>query len=161
MAARPAYPLAVANTQQQFEVFGEQRVVIGEIETEQREGFDERAAPGHDFGPAVRDKVERRKALENAHGIIGGKHRDGAGQAYGLGARGGSRQHDVRRRDQIVGPVVFAQAEDVETDLIGQFDLLDEIADPLDRIEPHAGRRVGHIVAEGVDAEFHSGRLSE
>jgi hypothetical protein len=50
---------------------------------------------------------------------------------------------------------MLAKAEDVEADLIGQFDLLKQIADALDRTDPGARRRVGHIVAEGVDAEFH------
>ena len=40
-------------------------------------------------------------------------------------------EHDRRRRDGEVGPVVLADAEDVEPDLVGELDLLDQVAQPL------------------------------
>ena len=40
-------------------------------------------------------------------------------------ARGG--EHDRGRRDGEVGPVVLADAEDVEPDLVGELDLLDQV----------------------------------
>ena len=40
-------------------------------------------------------------------------------------------EHDRRRRDDEVGPVVLADAEDVEPDLVGQLDLLEQVAQPL------------------------------
>ena len=36
-------------------------------------------------------------------------------------------EHDRRRRDDEVGPVVLADAEDVEADLVGELDLLDQV----------------------------------
>ena len=42
------------------------------------------------------------------------------------GGRG--REHDGRRRDREVGPMVLAHSEDVEADFVGELDLLDELA---------------------------------
>ena len=48
-----------------------------------------------------------------------------------FGARRRRGEHDRRRRDGEVGPVVLADAEDVEPDLVGQLDLLEQVAQPL------------------------------
>ena len=40
-------------------------------------------------------------------------------------------EHDRRRRDREVGPVVLADAEDVEADLVRELDLLDQVREPL------------------------------
>jgi hypothetical protein len=45
--------------------------------------------------------------------------------------------------------VVLADAEDVEADLVGERDLLDDLLDPLGRADPRADIR------ERVHAEFH------
>ena len=37
-------------------------------------------------------------------------------------------EHDGGRRDGVVGPVVLADAEHVEPDLVGELDLLDQLA---------------------------------
>ena len=67
--------------------------------------------------------------------------------------RGG--EHDRRRGDGEVGTVVLADAEDVEADLVGELDLLDEVAQALLGLTS-AGRRVGGQLAEGVDADLHA-----
>ena len=56
---------------------------------------------------------------------------------------GGGGQHDRRRRDREVRPVVLADAEDVEPDLVGEHDLLDEVAQPLRGADRPAGRGSG------------------
>ena len=53
--------------------------------------------------------------------------RDRARQPDPLRARGGRGQHDGRRRHREVGPVVLADAEDVEPELVGQLDLLEQV----------------------------------
>jgi hypothetical protein len=50
--------------------------------------------------------------------------------------------------------VVLADAEDVEADLVGQRDLLQQVAQPPRRID------LGSDVGEGVEAEFHLRFLS-
>ena len=125
----------VAQRQQQVELLGEQLVVVLEVVAEQREGLDERAAPGHDLGAAAGEQVERRELLEDADRIVGGQHGDGAGQPDALGARGRRRQRDGGRRGGVVGAVMLADTEHVEPDLVGQLDLLDQVAQPLVRAD--------------------------
>jgi len=50
--------------------------------------------------------------------------------------------------------MVLAHAEHVQADLVGELDLLDEVADALLRADDRAGR-VRRALSEGVDAEFH------
>ena len=68
----------------------------------------------------------------------------------------GRRQRNGGRRGGVVRPVVFAEAEDIEADLVGQRDLLDQVAQPLGRADPSLGRRIGADIAESVEAEFHA-----
>ena len=64
-------------------------------------------------------------------------------------------EHDRGRGRREVRAVVLADAEDVEPDLVGELDLLDEVAQPL------AGRQRAPVpgvrgdLREGVDAQFH------
>ena len=131
MLARPGDALAVAQLQQQLELLGEELVVVVEVVAEERERLDERAAPGHDLGAPAREQVERREVLEDAHRVVGAEHGDRARQPDALRALGGGAEHDGGRRDGEVGPVVLADAEDVEPDLVGELDLLDQVAQPL------------------------------
>ena len=122
---------ASRSSQQQVELLGEQLVVVVEVVAEERERLDERAAAGHDLGPAARQQVERGEVLEDAHRVVRAEHGDRAGQPDPLGARGRRGQDDRRRGDREVGPMVLADAEDVQPDLVGQLDLLDQVAQPL------------------------------
>ena len=58
-----------------------------------------------------------------------------------LGPRRRGGQDDRRRGDDEVGAVMLADAEDVEADLVGELDLLDQVAQPLRRliVRPVAG----------------------
>ena len=47
------------------------------------------------------------------------------------GAHGGRAEDDRRRRDREVRAMVLADPEDVEPDLVGELDLLDQVAQPL------------------------------
>ena len=72
------------------------------------------------------------------------------------GARRGGGEHHRRGGDGEVGPVVLADAEHVQADLVGELDLLQEVGQPLLGAGRAAGRRVPQDVAEGVDAQFHA-----
>ena len=152
--ARPRDALGLAQLQQQIELLGEQLVVVVEVVAEQRERLDERAAAGHDLRATAREQVERGEVLEDAHGVVGAQDRDRARQADVLCAGRGGRQRHGRRGDGEVGAVVLADAEDVEADLIGQLDLLEEVAQPPCRVD------LGADVGKGVEAKFHLGFLS-
>ena len=144
VAARPRDVLARAQREQQLELLGEQLVVVVEVVAEEREGLDERAAPGHDLRAPAGEQVDRREVLEDADGVVRAEHRDRARQADALRARGRGAEHDGRRRHGEVGAVVLADAEDVEADLVGELDLLHQVAQALLRADrpPVAGSGV-------------------
>ena len=131
VTAGPGDPHRLADGQQQLELLGEQLVVVVQVVAEQRKGLDERSAPGHDLRPAAGQEVERGELLEHPHGVVRAEHRHRAGQADALGARGARGQRDGRGRHREVGPVVLAEAEDVEAHLVGQLHLLEQVAHPL------------------------------
>ena len=55
----------------------------------------------------------------------------------------------------VIRPVMFAEAEHVEPDPVGEFDLLHEIGEGPVEFDRFAGRRVAPGLGEGVDAKFH------
>jgi hypothetical protein len=63
--ALPGDRIVLEDRGKQIELFVKQRLVVGEIVTEQREGLGERATAEDDFGAAAGDRVERRKSLKN------------------------------------------------------------------------------------------------
>ena len=128
MAAGPGDLLRLAQSQEEVELLGEELVVVGEVVAEERERLDERAAPGHDLGAAAREQVERGELLEDANGVVRAEDADGARQPDAARARCDRREGDRRRRDGEVGPVVLADPEDVEADLVGERRLLDQVA---------------------------------
>jgi len=70
---------------------------------------------------AARQKIERGEAGRRAP-----DHRESTVTALvkldAFRALGSRRQGHDRRRGRVIGPVMFAQTEHVETDLVGQFD---------------------------------------
>ena len=60
------------------------------------------------------------------------------------------------RRDRVVGPVVLADPDVVEADLLDQPDALEDVADALPGAGDLAGDGVGVDVAERVHPEFHA-----
>ena len=131
MTPRPGDVLAVADLQQQVELLGVQLVVVVEVVAEQRERLDERAASGHDLGAPAGEQVDVGELLEDAHRVVGAEHRDRAREADPLGAHGGRREHGRRRGDEEVRAVVLADREHVESELVGELDLLDQLAHAL------------------------------
>src|SRR5262245_6893609 len=69
MFAAPRDALGLAQLQQKLELLAEQRVVVAQIEAEERKRFDERAAARHDLGASVREQIDRGERLRDAHGI--------------------------------------------------------------------------------------------
>ncbi len=155
MLAGPSDVRVVANFQQQLELFLEKGIVVFELQAEERIRLDERAAAGDDFGAAVGDEIERGEFLEDADGIGGAEHGDGAGEADIFRARRGGGENDRRRGVEKFGAVMLADAEDVEADLIGEFDLVEQAAQALRGRECFAGDRVGDRCGEAVDANLH------
>src|SRR5690606_21070260 len=78
-----------------------------------------------------------------------------AGETDPFGARGRGGQEDRRRRRDIVGPMMLADAKDVEPHPVGELDLFHQVAHPLGRIKDLAGSRVRRVFNKGVDAKLH------
>jgi hypothetical protein len=77
----PAFPRDVrlsADCKQKIELLRKQFVIVVEVVAEQRKGFDERAAPGHDLGAGARHKIERGELLIDAHWIVRRQNRNSA-----------------------------------------------------------------------------------
>src|SRR5438093_6871653 len=124
----PGHLLVVADLEQEIELLRKQRVVVVEIEAEQRKGVDERATADDHLRPSVGDKVERREILEQPHRIGRAEDRHGARQANSLGAcRGGGEDHRGSRVEELFA-MVLPYPEYIEPDLIGVFDLFEQIA---------------------------------
>ena len=79
--------------------------------------------------PESRSRVENSWKTRTGSSEREDAHRAGQPDARRALGRGG--QHHRRRRDGEVGPVVLAHAEDVEPDLVGELDLLHQVAQPL------------------------------
>jgi hypothetical protein len=152
---RPGHLGPVADLQQQLELLAEQGVVVGEVEAEQREGLGEGPAADHEVDPPLRDEVQRRELLEDAHRVRRAQHRHRTAEPDALGA-GGRRGEDDRRCGVVVlAAVVLADAEGVQPDSVRKRDLLQEVLHPLRRADHVAGGRVGDGGDEAVDAKMH------
>src|ERR1700736_6194293 len=71
---RPVNMRVLTSVQKQIEFFGEQRIVVFELQAEERKCFDERAAPGDDLRPPMREKIKSGELLENAHRVGRAEH---------------------------------------------------------------------------------------
>ena len=151
VAARPRDVDVVAQLQQQVELLGVELVVVLEVVAEEREGLDERAAAGHDLRAAAREQVDLGEVLEDADRVVGAQHGDRAREADPLGGDGRGGQRDRRRGDEEVLAMVLADGEHVEAELVGQPDLLHEVAHAL------LGADARAEIGEGGDSEFHAG----
>ena len=145
-------------TKQQVKLFVEQRLVLGAWPTKENEGFGEGAATGHDLRAALRQEVQGGELLIDTDRIVRTRHRDSTAQANGGCPGGASGEDEGRRRDGIVRPVVLADGEDVEANLIGEFDLRDQVAKPFAGADPNPCVGVRSHGAEREYAEFHSGQ---
>ena len=138
----------LANVEQLLELLLEQAVVVAEIEAEERERLDERAAPDHHLRASAGEQIERRELLIEPNRDRRAEYGDRAREPDALRTRRGRREHDGRSGDGELGPVVLADAVDVEPDLVRELDLLHELAQALLRAAL-AGARVGE--GEGPD----------
>jgi hypothetical protein len=58
-------------------------------------------------------------------------------------------------RHRVVGAVVLSDAEDVEPDLVGELDFLEQVAEPPTHVGLASGSRVEPGLCERVDADLH------
>src|SRR5207253_9729590 len=134
----------VTNVQQQVEFLGKERVIVVEIEAEERKCLDERATAHYHLGTTARNKVKRGKALEQADWIIGAEHSSGAVQTDVFRARRGRREDHRWSRVEELAAMMLADAKGIEADLVGAFDLLQQVSHPLDRGHCQTGGRISN-----------------
>ena len=158
--AAPRDGLLAEQVGEQVELLLEQLLVAFERVPEQRERLGERAAPEDHLGAPVRHRVDRGEALEHADRVVGAEHRDRGPEADPLGASGDGGQHHLGRGDREVVAVVFADAEEVEAEVVGQHRLVDHVADHLCLAQAVAVGVDGDVT-EGVEAEFDRGTLMD
>jgi hypothetical protein len=127
-----------AQGEEEVELFFKELVVVFELEAEQGEGFDERAAAGDDFGATAGDEVEGGEVLEDADRVGGAQDGDRTGQSDLLRARRRRGEDDRGSGVEVVLTVMFADAKDVQPHLIGVFDLFDQIPQALRRADREA-----------------------
>jgi len=154
--AGPVDRFLIPKSREQLDLLLEKCFVVGEIEPEQRKGFGERTAAQDDLGTAVGHRVEGGKALEDAHRIIAAQDRHRGAEVDVPGATGNRGQHDIRRRDSEVGPVMLTDAEPVHTQLVGQHRLRHDISNHL-RLTQRLTGRARRDIAERVQTELELG----
>ena len=149
-----------ADAQEEVELLGEQRVVVGKLQPEQRKAFGERAAADDQVDPALGDQVERRELLEEAHRIAGAEDGHGAVEAD-VGRPGcGCRKEHRRGGVHEIAAVVLADAVGVEADLVGAFDLFEQVLHALNRAHVDSTDGVRDRRDEAVYADPHRNLVS-
>jgi hypothetical protein len=73
----------------------------------------------------VGDEIQRGKFLEDADRVSRTENSHGTGKANVSCASGGRTQNDDRGRIYKLAAVVFADAEDIETNLVGEHNLFE------------------------------------
>jgi hypothetical protein len=127
----------------------EEPVVVAEVEAEERERLDERAAPNHHLRASAGEEIERCELLEEANRDGRAEHADRAREPDAPGAHRRGCEHDGRGGHGELRAMVLSDAEDVETYLVGELDLLHEVAQAL--FGPLA---LSHV-REREDADLH------
>ena len=100
-----------------------------ELQAEKRECFDEKAAPGDDLRPPLREKVESSEFLEDTHRVRRAEHGDGARQSDAACAdRGGCEEHSRRGVEDSrrwCSPI----REHLEAHLVSEHDRFEQLAE--------------------------------
>src|SRR4029079_16373837 len=148
MRSAPGDALGFADLEEQLELLLEEVVVVGEVIPEQGKGLGERAAAGHDLGAAVGDEIQRGEILKDPHRIVGADHAYGARETDALRSRSRGGEYDRGCRHDEFAPVMLPDAVDIETDLVGELDLVEESLDPLVGADRVSGLGIGCCLSE-------------
>src|SRR5437016_966342 len=114
--------------QQEVQLLGKQSVVVFQVVAKEWEGFDRRAATDHHLGASLRKQVERGELLEQAHLIRRAQDGHRAGQTNASRSSSRCSQDHRRRKVEELAFVVFANSENIQTDLVRLLDALEQLA---------------------------------
>src|SRR5216684_3069217 len=150
---RPRDVLVGTHVQQEVQLLGKQRVVVVQVVAEEWEGFDRRASADNHLGPSLRNQVERRELLEQAHRVRRAQNGHRAGQTNASCASRRCSQDHRRRRVEELALVVFADSENTQPDLVRLLDALEQLAHAVDGVCCQAG--VVEPGGEAINSYFH------
>src|SRR6266550_4011055 len=154
MFAGPGHVLVVTDLEQQIELLRKQRVVVLQSKTEQREGVNERTTAYDHLRAPLRNEIECGEILEYSHGIGRAQDRYRAGETNAARSRRRRCENDGRRGIQEILTMVFSDSEDIQSDLISVFDLLDQVTQALRFTERSTGVSVRG--REAINSDLHS-----
>jgi hypothetical protein len=152
---KPLHARVLANLEEQIQLFCEERVVVFETETEKRIGIHKEPRPA----TISARPCEIRSRVANSW-----KTRTGSAALRTVTAlvrrmlfvRVGRRaQNDDRCGIKEFGPMVFANAEHIQTDFVGEFHLFQQILHALNRAKGEPRTRVGDDRCEAIDTDLH------
>ena len=127
--ARPGDGLVSQQAREEVELLLEQLLVVGEVESEERERLRQRTATDDELRTAVRDRVEGGELGVHPNGILRAQHGDGGAEPDAFGSPRDRSQDHVRRGVHHVAAVVLGDVERVDPDSVGENRLLDRVAD--------------------------------
>jgi len=129
--AAPGHGATLDELRKELGLLLEELLVVGEVESEERERLDARAATEDHLGPPVGRRMKSGEALEYADGIIRAENRDCGSDTDARRPCGDGRQHDVAGGHREVFGVVLADSEEIDARLFREHTLLDHAADRL------------------------------
>jgi hypothetical protein len=115
MFASPGDRGLLTDSQQELKFLNEEGVVVLYIESKERVGFGEGPAPDNDLRAPFGEEIKRGEVLKYPHRIFGTQDCHRARETDLLRPCGGGRQKDDGRRIEKLWPVMFPDAEDIQT----------------------------------------------
>jgi hypothetical protein len=104
--AGPGNGLVPQQAREQVEFLLEERLVVGEIESEQRERLRRGGPADDELGTAVGHRVGGRELGVHPHRVLGAQYRHGRAEPDALGSAGDRGQHHVACGVHEIGPCV-------------------------------------------------------
>jgi hypothetical protein len=101
----------------------------------------------------MRKRVDSGKTLEDAHRVVRAQHGHAGTEAYTCGAGSDAGQHGLRSGDRELGPVMLAERDGVDAELVSKYGLVHDLPDGSGIGNRLAGV-VPRQVAECVEAEL-------
>ena len=147
----------LAKLQEQVELLGEEFVICPCVQAEERKGLAERTTTDDKLGAPSGNQVEGRELLEESYRIGGAQYRYRARQSNLAGARRCCRKYDCRCGIEKFGAMMFADAEYVEPDPVGDLYFLKKIGHAVGRRRELSRRRIRKDRGKTVDTNFHEG----
>jgi hypothetical protein len=149
----PGHRLLAKQAHKQVELLFEQLLVVGKVETEEREGLGQRAAADDQLRAPVRDGVERGEVGVQAYRVLSAENRDGGTEPDPFRTARDCGEDHVARRVHELPAVVLADVEGVDSGRLGDDRLPDGIPDHLVAADRPSGPVDRHR-EERVESKF-------